>query len=418
MKLRDYQTSAIEKVERHWRKDVRSVVLVAPSGSGKTVMGAAIAQHHKTLWVAHRQELVFQAASKLRMLVGDENVGIVMGSHPANSAAPIQVGTVETLIARREHTKTKKPDTELIVWDECHHVEAFTWNKLLTRFQAHGVLTLGLTATPERNDGRGLGDVFEKLVAASSYSELIRLGHLVRPVIIGPSTYLGKDIAQDPLEAWKKFAGNHPTFWFSPSVDAARNARERLHKQGVSAAVIDWETPKGWRETAIESFAKGDIRVLTNAFCLTEGVDVPDAVVGLSTRAFRFAGAYIQAFGRLARATPNKRYSIILDLTGTQHVHGSPVDDWVYSLAKNDEPIQRPKKRLDEADKDFSAPRRGVVLDEELYLLDAGPLHEEEIRKLPVKARGNVVNIERAKRIRARHGHRAAISAIEYESRR
>lgn len=403
MRLRNYQTRAIEKVERCWEKGSRSVVLVAPAGSGKTVMGAEIAQYHKTLWVAHHQELILQAAGKLRALVGNANVGIVMGDHPTNSHAPIQVGTIETLTARKSH-----PKADLLVLDECHHYEAFSWNKLVKHYRERDILTLGLTATPERRDGRGLGDIFDKLVEAASYSELIEAGYLVRPVIYGPDSYLGKNMAQDPVEAWGKLARGLPTFWFSPSVESAHSARDRLRRMRVAAEVINWETPKGWRETAVEAFSRGQIRVLTNCNCLNEGVDVPSAVVGLSTRAFRFSGTYIQTFGRLSRASPGKRYSIIIDLTGASHVHGSPVDDWEYSLLKNDEPIKKKGRRADSGD-DRASTQRGVVLDEELYLLDPGPLLPNEPTPVP---RWQNLDLSRAKRLGSRHGRRAALSAL------
>lgn len=90
----------------------------------------------------------------------------------------------------------------------CHHYEAYSWHELVKHYRSRDVLTLGLTATPERHDGRGLGDIFEELLQPVYYSELIRDGHIVRPVIYGPDHYLGKDFAQDPVETWKKLADN------------------------------------------------------------------------------------------------------------------------------------------------------------------------------------------------------------------
>lgn len=401
-------TRAVAAVEVAWRK-TKAVLLVMPTGAGKTVTGALLAQHRKTLWVAHRQQLVLQAAEELRALVGVDNVGVVMCGYPENPRAPIQVGTVETLLARGT-----RPKVDLLVLDEGHHYEAFSWRKLAAHYRSRDVLVLGLTATPERHDGRGLGDVYEVLVEGASYSELVRAGVLVPPLVYGPNHYLGKDFAGDPLEAWEKLSSHMPTFWFSPSVESARSAANRLKRRGVPSFTVDWETPSAQREVAMEAFGSGKIRVLTNAFCLTEGVNVPDARVGLSTRAFRNVGSYIQAFGRLARAAPNKPYSILIDLTGAHHVHGSPIADRIYSLDKNECPI-RPKPEP-EGEDDRAPFRRGEAVDEKLYVLES-PLSAKTRYPVPVW-RGGKVDVARAMRLGARHGKRAALSVIEYEERR
>lgn len=399
---------AVAAVEAAWKKK-RAVLLVMPTGAGKTVTGALLAQRRKVLWVAHRQQLVLQAVKELQKLVGVDNVGVVMAGYPENPRAPIQVGTVETLLAR-----SARPKVDLLVLDEGHHYEAFSWRQLAAHYRSRQALVLGLTATPERSDGRGLGDVYEVLVEGACYSELLRAGILVPPLVYGPDHYLGKDYAGDPVEAWEKLSGRAPTFWFSPSVQGARSAANRLGRRGVPSFTVDWETPSAQREVAIEAFGSGKIRVLTNAFCLTEGVNVPDARVGLSTRAFRNVGSYIQAFGRLARAAANKPYSILIDLTGAHHVLGSPVADRVYSLHKNECPIR--EKTESEGEDDRAPFRRGEAVDEKLYVLES-PLPPGTRYPVPVW-RGGKVDVARAMRLGTRHGKRAALSVIDYEERR
>lgn len=407
---RYYQSRTKKAVVQCWREGRKAVLVVGPTGSGKTVIGASIAEDFdRVLWVAHRQELILQAAEKLRALVGADQVGILMGDHPTNKRARVQVGTIETLLARKAH-----PRADLLVLDEAHHYEAFSWRDLAAHYRGRDVLTLGLTATPERRDGRGLGDIFEELVNVASYSELIKGGFLVPPVIYGPGRYLGKNIAQDPVTTWERFARGLSSFWFESTVDAAKEASVKLRRRGVVAETINWKTPRGYRETMLEAFSRGDVQVLTNAYCLTEGVDVPDARACISTRTFQFVGGFIQAFGRLARAAPGKTHSVLIDLTGAWHVHGSPTKDRVYTLFPNEDPARKKEEPEGEDDR---APRvLGRVIDEPLYVLDPGPMPENYRYKAPRWS--SPVDLSRAKRIGAKHGKRAALSVIEYDGRR
>lgn len=405
MTLRVYQSTAAAAVHQAWSDGRRAVLLVAPPGAGKTVMGAEIARDFtRVLWVAHRQELVHQARKKLAAAVGAENVGVAMAAQTSNPEARFQVGTIQTLLAR-----LRPNNTDLLVLDEAHHYVAERWGLIAYP----RVLTLGLTATPQRQDGTPLGDVFDELVVAAQFSDLLRDGFLVPARVYSPNRYLDRHLAQDPLRAWQKLAEGDSTFWFASSVAAARRAHAELTTAKVSSEHVDWETDKTWRDVVVEAFSAKKIRVLTNTFCLTEGVDVPSARVALSTRSFCYAGSMIQAFGRVLRPSPGKKDAIIIDLTGSCFLHGLVTEDRTFSLSGN--PITRrgsPEKMPD-------PPLRLIqrVLDEEVFLIAPGALSETDVapaRKLP----RDVVDLARARRLGARHGKRAALSAIEYESRR
>lgn len=188
--LRDYQSVAVRNVidSLHERP-----ILVAPTGSGKTVMGSAIVDqtNARTLWVAHRRELVEQAHNQLSAL--GEDVGVIMAGVDPNPFARIQVASVQTL-ARRQ-----VPGFDLVIIDEAHHAMAATYGKVIESLPDASVI--GLTATPYRLDGRGLGDIFGKLVVAAHADELISSGSLIRPRVFVP--------AMPDMSSVKKFGGDY-----------------------------------------------------------------------------------------------------------------------------------------------------------------------------------------------------------------
>lgn len=327
MDLRQYQVRACNAVQSAWSNGHRSVCLVAPTGSGKTVMGCELVQRRncRSLWIAHRRELVTQAAERLRAIFGRLAVGIISPGHPYEPFAQIQVATVQTLLARKD-----LPPADLVTFDECHHYIAEDWAKLAERYPR--ALFLGLTATPERQDGKPLGDMFSRLIVAASYSELLDAGHLVQCRVYQPPQHLGRDLAQDPLGAWKRYAENAPTFYFCGSVKRAEEEAQRFTEAGVPAATVTAKTPRRDRDERIAAFKRGAIRVLVNVYALTEGVDVPSARCVLLARGCRHVGMFLQIAGRILRPHPSKPDSILIDLSGATLQHGMPTADRTYSL--------------------------------------------------------------------------------------
>lgn len=327
MKLerRAYQDIAVGNVETEWSNGARSVLLVAPTGSGKTELGRRLVGARSTLWCAHRRELVNQAADRLRAHAGRGSVGIIMAGEHETPSARIQVGTVQTLIARGRH-----PEVELVVLDEAHHYMAVDWKAFADTYP--NAKFLGLTATPERKDGEALGDIFERLVVAANYSELIRDGYLVPARVLQPPMNLGNDLAQDPLDAWAKHAEGSLTFCFAGRVDIAKAWAQRWRDHGVIADTIDANTPKRERDEILTRFKRGLIRCLMNVNTMTEGVDVPEARAAILARAFGHVGGYLQAAGRVLRPAKDKPDAILIDLCGATLRHGLPTQDRKYSL--------------------------------------------------------------------------------------
>jgi DNA repair protein RadD len=329
--LREYQIRAIAGVHTAWNQGSRAVLLVAPTGSGKTRMGEELVYSEMAaggcvLWIAHRRELIRQAADRLRSRFGHLDVGLIAPGEGLYLDSPIQVATVQTLLAR-----DRRPEASLTVFDEAHHYIADDWKALAEAYPRARIL--GLTATPERQDGKPLGDVYSGLVVAESYSNLIKDGHLVPcRVYQPPDAMAGNELAQDPLVAWQRYAEGSSTFAFCSTVDGAYELAARFRAANVRAATIEAKTPKAERDEILEDFASGRTTVLTNVYALTEGVDVPSARCVLLARSVGHVGPFLQMAGRVLRPAPGKTDAILIDLTGASLVHGLPTEDREYSL--------------------------------------------------------------------------------------
>ena len=323
--LRNYQASATDRVRSEWACGHAAVCLVAPTGSGKTRMGEElILDAPSVVWVAPRREIVKQTAERLSRRFGSSNVGVLMGGQPVGHPTRILVATIQSLAS----TDTVSP-THMVL-DETHHYVAEDWLRIVRRHA--GVRTLGLTATPERQDGTPLGDIFSSIVVAATYSELIAAGHLVPVRAYRPATYLGNDLAQDPVEAWLNLSEGSRAFVFCPRVEIAEATAQRFRDSGVIAATIEAATPSRERDRILADFRRGRIKVITNVNTMTEGVDVPEARTVILAKAYGHAGAFMQACGRALRTAERKEDAIMIDLTGASLRHGLPTDDREYSL--------------------------------------------------------------------------------------
>lgn len=309
-----------------WER-VRRVCLVAPTGAGKTAMGEELVARKDapTVWLAHRRELVTQCADRARQRFGDLEVGIVMPGHPPSPYARIQVSAIQTLIAR-EH----RPPAGLVVFDECHHALAKSYKAILEAYP--DALHLGLTATPERQDGTPLGDCFDRLVVAAQYSELLADGYLVPMRVYQPPDIPGDGYALDPLEAWKRYAPDSQTFAFFTQVSEAKEWSEKFTAAGIPAAYVEAQTKGRERNESLEAFRAGRLRVLCNVYVFTEGTDVPAAETILLARKCGHVSTYLQIAGRALRPSPGKTTAKLIDLTGASIIHGLPLEDRIYSL--------------------------------------------------------------------------------------
>jgi len=412
MDLRAYQREAIKAVLQLLAHGALSVCLVSPTGSGKTVMGVELCDRKRALVLAHRRELVVQWVERLRQRYGSDAVGVLMPGYPHEPHKRIQVGTVQTVMF------SKLPNVELLLLDEAHHyVLTNSWGQKTRLYDAEDAddfvaiddvfarfpqtQRIGLTATPQRYDGTPLGDMFGHRHVAAQHSELLRLGHIVPWSLFSPPEETGNEFAISPVDAYRNLGDAGRAFAYFERISVAAEWERQFDREGIKVRTISAETPRRVRDEALSAFRHGDVRVITNVFTMTEGVDVPEVAVIILGRRFVHISGYLQACGRAARAADGKRRAILIDLFGSSLRHGNPSADIQYSL---DGTGMRPKEQDDKKKsqkREYLAPDVGQHGLQFLYgLSNAAPpknVPEQFLRPLDTKL---------AKRLRQRAARR------------
>lgn len=291
---------------------------------GCALVERAVRRGRRVLWIAHRSELIHQPARALRE--ADLAVGLVHPSEQPSPLAAVQVASVQSLLAR-----DARPEADLLVLDEAHHYAAAEWRTVLEAYPRAAIL--GLTATPERADGAAMGDLFSALIVAAHYSELQAAGHLVPCRVMVPVTALEQgQIADLPLTLYQQHGEGRTGFLFCSTIEQAESQARQFSSAGIGAVCISERTPASERGAALKGLAHGVIRILTNVYALTEGVDVPSASICILARGVGHVSPYLQMVGRVLRPAPGKTDAILLDLHGSANIHGHPCHDRDYSL--------------------------------------------------------------------------------------
>lgn len=355
MELRQYQKDALNNIIRSHRRGNKNVLLQAATGSGKTVMASAFVKHFveqgkKVLFLAHRRELIIQCSEKLDAF-GIKH-GIIMAGSSSQFWFDVQVASVDTLRSRSITSKREElPPADLVIIDEAHRCLSNTYLKIISLYKDS--MVLGLTATPVRSDGRGLGHIFSDMVQAPSIGWLIKHGSLVKASYYAPtipdlkgiqssmgdynSVQLAERMDQpklvgDVISSWKKIAQGKKTIVFATSVSHSMNLAESFVDMGVRAAHIDGTTDNDERERVLNEFNRGTIQVICNCMVLTEGFDCPPAEVCVLARPTKSLGMYIQMVGRVLRPYPGKEHATIIDHSGAVYMHGFVEDEVKWSL--------------------------------------------------------------------------------------
>lgn len=349
MELRDYQKDAMARVRAEMATGARRIALVAPTGAGKTVLAAhliqgAAAARAKVLFLAHRKELIDQAAAKLRAL--GLRHGVIMAGHLETDAA-IQVASVQTLVRRQV------PDAEFVIVDECHHATASSYSTILGEVPRATVL--GLTATPWRTDGSSLADLFESSVLVATPAELVARRFLVpvvgftydRPDLSGVKVVAGdyddaaagevmraRVLLDRVVERWREQAGGLPTVVFACTIAHSKELVQSFRAAGVVAEHLDGTTPKPEREAILARLRSGETQVVGNVGVLTEGWDEPRVGCVVLARPTKSVGLYLQMVGRGRRPAPGKEVLRLHDHTGCVLEHGEADDERSWGLAK------------------------------------------------------------------------------------
>jgi superfamily II DNA or RNA helicase len=354
VRLRPYQLDAITRLDTRVAHGARRVLLVAPTGSGKTILASsvivsAVSEGRRVLFLAHRRELINQAYRKLLEFgLPAPAVGVLMAKDPRRRpGALVQVASVDTLRNRA------KPGADLVFTDECHRSLSNTYVQIARDYP--NALHIGLTATPYRADGKGLGDAYDELIVVASPRQLIDEGFLVEPRVFtvpyAKRPDLSKvkiskgDYAVDALEQavdraglvgnivehWLEHAPGIRTVVFPVSVAHSKHIVERFVGAGVRAEHLDGATPTAERDAILARVDSGETLVVSSVGVLSEGWDQPSVKCAILARPTKSTGLYLQQAGRILRPWQNQP-AIILDHGGCALEHGLPQDTREFSL--------------------------------------------------------------------------------------
>ncbi len=334
MQLRPYQQAAHDAIFAKWEGGADKLLLVLPTGTGKTIVFSAVTndcvrEGKRVLILAHRGELLDQAADKLRKSTGLGCAVEKAESSCMGSWYRVVVGSVQTLM--RESRLKKFPENYFgaIVVDEAHHCISDSYQKVLQHFPRAKVL--GVTATPDRGDMRNLGTYFEQIAYEYTLPQAIREGYLcpikaltiplkidISGVGISAGDFKAGEIetALDPYldqiaEEMKKHCVDRKTVVFLPLIKTSQKFRDILIDHGFKAAEVNGNSED--RKEILRDFDEGKYNVLCNSMLLTEGWDCPSVDCIIVLRPTKIRSLYSQMVGRGTRLNPGKDHLLLLD---------------------------------------------------------------------------------------------------------
>ena len=347
--LRPYQAELIDKA-RLKLKTNRSTLIVSATGSGKTalsayMLGSSAERGNRSIFTVHRQELLDQTYDAFM----DACIvpGVIAPGVEYDPDFPIHIAMLPTLIRRLD--QIERPD--LIVMDEAAHAVSPSWAKLTNHWSDSKLV--GLTATPTRMDGKGLGDVFESMVTGPTVEWLIEnkflstyraftpslpdtaglhieIGDYARSELVG---LMDKPtITGDAIGTYLKHAMGRKAIVFCASITHSQSVRDAFKAAGISCEHLDSGSGRTERKAVMDRYRAGEIDVLTNVDLFTEGLDVPGIEVMIDLRPTMSLALHRQKIGRVLRYVDGKT-ALILDHAGNLMKHGLPDEEPVWSLA-------------------------------------------------------------------------------------
>jgi DNA repair protein RadD len=358
MGLRDYQEKDNDVLRSLFAQGRKRICYVGPTGSGKTVLfchavGKVAEKGRRCIILVHKVELVDQTAKALAAV--GVRFGIIAAGYPEDLEPLVQIASVMTLVNRLDRLR----DVRFVVVDECHHVAAATWRTILAALADAAVL--GVTATPERLDGQGLGGVFEVLVIGPAVKKLIAGSWLSGFAVFAPERtvnlkgirsvagdYAIGDLARrmntatvltDVLTEYTKHLSGKTAIAFLTTIAASRDCARYLRQNGVRAEHVDGDTPRRERQDILSRLETGETSIVTNCNLIGEGLDIPSTGGVILLRPTKSLAVYLQQIGRALRPAPGKDRAVILDHSGNVFRHGFPDLEHAWSLEG------RPKKK-------------------------------------------------------------------------
>ena len=388
--LRPYQHKLATDIRAAYLAKFTAPLAVAPTGAGKTVLFTYIAQNAalkglRTVIVCHRIELIKQTCKALREF--GVSYGVIHPSALPDYSQLIQVASIQTLANRVDELTAAGFAPRFLIYDEAHHGTAGMWRSVRAYWPAPKTLTLGVTATPIRTDGQGLGaksqgGVFDTLIMGPQIAELIAEGYLVQPDVYAPESKVDlagiemtrgdfdihelaervdkASVTGDAVDNYRKFADGLPAVAFCVSIAHAEHVAAEFCAAGYRAFAVSGDkkkTPDKARERILKGLETGATQIVASCDLISEGTDIPALAAAILLRPTTSLGMYLQQVGRVLRPVKDaagnvlKERGIILDHVGNSLRHGMPDEARAWTLEgivkegkrKKGEPLPPPR---------------------------------------------------------------------------
>lgn len=368
MKLRPYQEEAKTRILKEWEGGVKRTLLVLPTGCGKTIVFSKVIEDEvkegrRVLVLAHRGELLEQAADKLSKSTGLKCAVEKAEESAIGSYYRVTVGSVQSLMREKRLAQFRQDYYGTIIVDEAHHVISDSYQRVLSHFSDARVL--GVTATPDRGDMKNLGSYFESLAYEYSLPKAIKEGYLSKikamtiPVQIdlaavrqqsGDFSTSDLGTALDPYlhriaDEMEKICKDRKTVVFLPLIKTSQKFCEMLRMRGFAAAEVNGESDD--RKEILEAFDQGKYNVLCNSMLLTEGWDCPSVDCIVVLRPTKIRSLYCQMVGRGTRLCEGKDHLLLLDFLW--HTERHELCRPAHLIASSDEVAKKMTERIADA---------------------------------------------------------------------
>lgn len=350
MQLREYQVNSINTIRELMKSGLRKILLQSPTGSGKTLLTASMlktasSKGFSSLFIVHRRELINQTINTFKKI--GLHHGVIASGYYQSKRTLVNIASVQTL--GRRLNRINKPN--LIIWDESHRIAARTYTEIYKKFEDS--FHIGLTATPARLDGKGLGDYYNHIVNGPTVQWLIDNCYLSKYKLYAPHTvnvdgvhkrmgdYVQSELSSivdkptitgDAIKEYQRLANGKRAIVRGVSIKHSQHIAEQFNKAGIPALHVDGTTPETQRDEAMESFKRGDTLILSNVDLFSEGVDVPSVECVIDLRPTTSLILWLQFCGRALRPSPGKEHAIIIDHAGNCMRHGLPCDERTWKL--------------------------------------------------------------------------------------